>query len=391
MHGWSRLLGTKLPMKNTIKCPKCKAQIEVSEVLTHQIEEQVLSSLSAKHNKELEEVKELALQEAGREALNKFEAQLKALEKEKEAESARNKKLTEQIDDLLGEVRKLREKDEDREIEMKKILLAEEEKIRSETRRKVQEEYQLKDFEKDKKLTDALKQVEELKTKIQQGSQQTQGESLEIELETRLKGEFPEDTLSEVKKGQRGADIFHEVTDKLGRKCGIILWESKNAQWSDGWIGKLKEDQRQAKADLAVLVSVNLPDGIDSFTYKDGVWVCSWKHFVPLAWALRFNLVALHHERQSADGKDEKMKILYQYLTGTEFRHRVEGIIEAFSNMQDEVEREKRWFSVKWARQEKEIRKVIDHTHGMYGDLQGVIGKTLPEIDTLKLTDGEVV
>lgn len=376
-------------MTNTVKCPKCGAEIEVSEALKHQIEEQIIASLESKHKVDLENVRKQAEEDAGKKALDKFESQLTTLQKDKDNEKERNKKLTGQIDELLSEIRKLREKDEDREIEMKRKLMDEEEKIRLEVRKKAEEEHQLKDLEKDKKLTDALKQVEELKIKMQQGSEQTQGESLELELESNLKAEFPTDIISEVKKGQRGADIIHEVIDKLGRKCGVILWESKNAQWSDGWVEKLREDQRQAKADLAVLVSVNLPEGIESFSYRDGVWVVSWKHFIPLSWVLRFNLVSLYHERQSNEGKDEKMKILYQYLTGTEFKHRVEGIVEAFSNLQEELEKEKRYFNIKWARQEKEIRKVIDHTHGMYGDLQGVIGKSLPEIKILELESGE--
>lgn len=235
-----------------------------------------------------------------------------------------------------------------------------------------------------------MTQIETLRAKIQQGSQQAQGETLELEIESKLKSEFPADKITEVKKGQRGADVLQEVVDRLGRSCGLILWESKNAQWSNDWIEKLREDQRQAKADLAVLISVNLPKGIESFVYREGIWIVGWKHFIPLSWALRFNLVSLYHERQSSEGKDEKMKILYQYLTGTEFKHRVEGIVEAFSNLQEELEKEKRYFNIKWARQEKEIRKVIDHTHGMYGDLQGVIGKSLPEIKTLELPSGDV-
>jgi len=354
-------------MKNTIKCPYCHKEFEPSEALTHQIEEQVLASLEAKHKIDLEEVKRKAEEEA----------------------SVRNKKLISQIDELLGEVRKLREKDEDREIEMKKKLMEEEEKIKNEARQKVEDEHKLKDLEKDKKIQDVLKANEELTKKLEQGSQQSQGETLELELESKLRSEFPTDKILEVKKGQRGADISQEVVDKLGRSCGTILWESKNAEWSNGWISKLKEDQRQAKADLAVLVSVKLPEGVDSFAYKDGVWIVSWKHFIPLSWSLRFNLVSLYHERQSSEGKDEKMKILYQYLTGTEFKNRVEGIVDAFSNLQEELEKEKRYFNVKWARQEKEIRKVVDHTHGMYGDLQAVIGKSLPEIKSLELESGK--
>ncbi|MEK7526011.1 MAG: DUF2130 domain-containing protein [Patescibacteria group bacterium] len=376
-------------MKNTIKCKNCGSEIEISEALTHQIEEQLLASIESKHKLDLETVKKEAGESAAKSALAEFEQKLTSLQKEKEEERLRNKKLSVQIDELLTETRKLREKDEDREIEMKKKLLSEEEKIKQEVRRKTEEEHRLKDLEKDKKLTDTLKQIEDLKSKMQQGSQQSQGETLELELETKLRSEFPTDTVTEVKKGQRGADVIQTVIDKLGRSCGSIIWESKNAQWTDGWIAKLKEDQRQSKSDIAVLVSVNLPTGVETFSYKDGVWIASWKHFLPLALALRFNLVSIHHERQSAEGKDEKMKVLYNYLTGNEFKHRVEGIVEAFGNLQTELEREKRWFSVKWAKQEKEIRKVMDHTHGMYGDLQGVIGKSLPDINTLELEEGE--
>lgn len=376
-------------MAQTIKCKHCGHEIEVSEALTHQIEEQVLSTLDAKHKKELEDLKREIEETASKSASEEFGKKLELLQKEKEEEAERNKKLSLQVDELLSEIRALRRKDEERELEMKKRLWDEEEKIRAEASRKYEEEHRLKDLEKDKKIADLMKSLEEAQKKALQGSQQTQGESLELELEERLKAEFPMDIVTEVKKGVRGADLIQEVFDKLNRKCGTILWESKNAKWSEGWILKLKEDQRQAKADLAVLVSVDLPASIETFGYVNGVWVVSWKHFIPLALALRFNLVSLYHERQNQDGQDEKMQILYQYLTGTEFKHRVEAIVEAFASMQEELEREKRWFNTKWARQEKQIRKVIDHTHGMYGDLQGVIGKNLPEIKTLELPDGE--
>ncbi len=350
-------------MKNSIKCPHCGKDFELTEAFTHQVEEQLLATLTSKHQAELENAKRLAEEES----------------------SKRASTLTKQIEELLDEKRTLKAKAQEMEIEVKKKIMQAEEKIKEETRIKIQEEFHLQDIQKDKKLQDALRQVEDLKSKMQQGSQQTQGESLELELEQKLKAEFPVDIISEVKKGVRGADLIQQVVDKLGRITGTILWESKNAKWTDGWISKLKEDGRQAKADILVIASVNLP--ADKKSYKDGVWITSINNFLDLAWALRFSLISTYHERVSNEGKDEKMKVLYQYLTGTEFKNRVEGIIESFSNLQNELEKEKRYFNVKWARQEKEIRKVIDHTHGMYGDLQGVIGKSLPEIETLKLED----
>jgi len=376
-------------MKNTIKCPKCGEEIEIDKVLSHQIEEQVLASLESKHKVDLENVKKQAEEDAGKKVLKQFESQLLNLQKEKDEEKERNTKLTQQIDELLEEIRKLRRKDEEREVEMKKKILNEEEKIREETRKNVLEEHELKDKEKDQKLSDALKKVEELKTKMQQGSQQTQGEVMELEIEDILKREFPTDSIEEVKKGQRGGDTLQRVIDKKGKDCGTILWESKNAQWSNQWTEKLKEDQRQAKAHLAVLVVTDPPEGLETFMFKDGVWIVVRKMIVPLALALRFDLVRLNYEKLSSVGKNEKMEVLYQYMTSVEFTHRIEAIIEAFGGMQEEMEREKRWFQTKWARQEKQLRKVIDHTQGMYGDLQGVIGKSLPDIKALQLESGE--
>lgn len=366
-------------MKNTIRCPYCKREFEATDALKHKLEEEIKASELEKHQKELT----LAREETKKEVSKK-------INKDLEIEKERSKKLTSQIDELLGEIRKLRVRDEEREIEMKKKLIEEEEKIKEDQRKKSEEEHKLTDLQKDRKLTEALEQIENLKKKIQQGSQQSQGEVLEMEIEEKLKNTFPEDSITEVKKGQRGADVTQVVVDKLGRKCGTILWESKNAKWSQGWVNKLKEDQRQAKSDLAVLVSVDLPDDIKYYSRINGVWVCSWKLFLELAYSLRFNLISIHHEKQNQIGAGEKMQVLYEYLTGNEFKHRVEGIVESFTVMQEELEREKRWFNTKWARQEKEIRKVIDHTHGMYGDLQGVIGKGLPEIKSLKLEDGEI-
>jgi len=363
---------------NTITCPHCKHEIELSEALSHQMREEIVS-----------ETRSALLEEAQKKASAQFETQTKSLSAEIAEEKERNKSLTEKLDKLLEEMRALRRKDEEREIEMKQRLLNEEEKIRVEIRKKTEAEHELKDLEKNKKLSDALIQIEELKNKMQQGSQQTQGEVLELELERILKNEFPSDKIYEVKKGERGADTTHEIIDKLGRSCGVILWESKNAQWQQGWISKLKGDQRTAKSELAVLVTINKPEWLDSFTYREGVWVTSWQFVVPLAFALRFNLISLHHEKQTKEGKSGKMEVVYEYLIGTEFKHRVEAIVEAFSNLQAEMEREKRWFAAKWGRQEKEIRKVLDHTHGMYGDLQGIVGASLPELKSLSLESGE--
>jgi len=370
---------------NTIKCKYCGREIEISEALQHKIEEQVLAVERAKHRKELAETQKQSEKKAFERLQKDYALRFKNLEKEKDEERERNSKLLKQLEELSEEIRKLRRKDEERELEMKKRLADEEEKIRENTRKQAFEEHELKDREKDKKFSDALKQIEQLKAKIKRGSQQTQGEVMELEIEEVLRKEFPDDDIAEIKKGQRGADILQRVIDKKGRECGSILWELKNAQWHEGWLAKLREDQRQAKAQLGVLVANNPPEDIKTFTYRDGVWISNRKFVVALALALRFDLIHLHHEKLIGVGKNEKMEILYQYLTGTEFKHRIEAIVESFTNLQRDIEKEKRYFNVKWARQEKEVRKIVDNTHGMYGDLQAVTGRALQQIKSLEL------
>jgi hypothetical protein len=376
-------------MNNTIKCKHCGKEIEISEALQHKIEEQVLAIQKEKHQQELAKVKRQAEQEAVQKLQKDFETKIQNLEKEKEEEKERSKKFLKELSTLNEEMRKLRRRDEERELEMVKRLSEEEGVIRQEAKKKAFEEHELKDREREKQLADVRKANEELKRKLEQGSQQTQGEALELELEEVLKKAFPADKITEVKKGQRGADVIQEVLDKKGKSCGAILWESKNAKWSSGWITKLKEDQRWAKAHLAVLLVSNPPEGLRAFTYKSGIWITTRKMIIPLAQALRFDLIRLNYERLSNVGKNEKMEILYQYITSMEFKHRIEAIVEAFGGLQEEMEREKRYFQTKWARQDKQLRKIIDHTQGMYGDLEATVGKSLPGIKTLQIDSGE--
>lgn len=367
------------------KCKNCGSENEISEALKNQVTEQVLVAERTKHQIELEETRKAVAEKAQQKLKAEYESVVKELRESSTEERDRNRKLLLQLEDLSTEMRQLRRKDEERELEMKRKIADEEEKIRIEARKKVLDEQELKDKEKDKKLSDALKQIEEMKMKIQQGSQQTQGEVLELELEELLRKEFPLDTISEVKKGQRGADIMQEVVDRNGKNCGTILWESKNGKWTATWIDKLKDDQRSANAHIAVLVVTEPPEGLESFMYKDGIWVVTRTMATALALALRYNLVKLNFEKLAHTGKNEKMEVLYSYITSVDFRHRIEAIIDTFASMQEEIEREKRWFTTKWARQEKQLRRIVDNTHGLYGDLQGVVGKSLPEIEMLQV------
>ena len=252
------------------------------------------------------------------------------------------------------------------------------------------EEHRLKDMEKEKKISDMLKTIEELKRKGEQGSMQTQGEVLELDLEALLRSRFPTDEIEPVPKGIRGADILQRVHNRSGQLCGTIIWESKRTKaWSDGWIAKLKDDQREVKAEIAVIVSETLPSGVKAFTQMEGVWVADFTLAASLAEVLRSGLTQLALAKLSAVGRGEKMDVIYNYLSGPHFRQRVEGIVEAFKSMKEDLDQEKRAITRTWAKREKQIERVINNTAGMYGDIQGIIGASLPEIKILELDEGE--
>lgn len=257
--------------------------------------------------------------------------------------------------------------------------------VEAKARQRADEESRLKMAEKDKVIADAQRQVEEMKRKMEQGSQQLQGEVQELELEALLRAKFPRDTIEPVPKGQHGGDALHRVLGPLGQICGSILWESKRTKnWSDGWLSKLREDQRSAKAEIAILVSQVLPKGVESFDHIDGVWITHPRCAIPVAIALRHSLTELASARQSGEGQQTKMEMVYQYLTGPRFRHRIQAIVEKFGDMQEDLEKERKVMTKQWAKREEQIRGVIESTAGMYGDLQGIAGKTLLEIDGLQ-------
>ncbi|MGB9166902.1 MAG: DUF2130 domain-containing protein, partial [Rhodomicrobium sp.] len=218
----------------------------------------------------------------------------------------------------------------------------------------------------------------------EQGSQQLQGEVQELQLEALLRASFPHDTITPVPKGEFGGDAIQLVTTPFGQPCGKILWESKRTRnWSDGWLQKLRDDQRMAKADAAIIVSQALPKTIETFGQIDGIWVASPKCAVALAIAIRCLLIEVTAARKSGDGQQSKMEAMYQYLTGPRFRHRVEAIVEKFSEMQGDLEKERKAMQKAWAKREQQIRGVIDATAGMYGDMQGIAGRSLQEIEGL--------
>jgi len=367
-----------------IICPSCGKEIEISSALSKQMEEKIIANERLKHEKELNEVKKRAIDESTKKLREEFTTQLKDLSESANYKEERIKELLEKREELSQKMHDLKREKEDLKVDMLKQLASEEEKIRNEAQKKAEEEQHGKIAEKDKQLTDALKELEDMRRKLQQGSQQTQGEAFELEFENLLHLTFPNDKISPVGKGVRGADIVQEVWDSKGNYNGKILWELKNTKtWQDGWIEKLKADKRTINAQEAVIISEILPVAMTVAGYHNGIWVTNRTFVITLASTLRAKLIEVFYAKQSVQAKDGKMELMYTYLSGTEFKHRIEAIVEAFTNMQNEIEKEKRYFMNKWSRDEKNIRMVIDNTFGMHGDLKAIIGRTLPQIKGL--------
>ena len=258
--------------------------------------------------------------------------------------------------------------------------------VRTQAKREAEDGLKLKVAEKDQTITQMQHIIEDLKQKAAQGSQQLQGEVQELELENLLRAKFPFDQIEPVAKGEFGGDALQRVFSQTGQECGAILWESKRTKnWSDGWLIKLREDQRSAKAEVAVLVSQALPKGIETFDVQDGVWITTPRAALPVATMLRHTLLQVSMTRQIQLGQQTKTEMVYQYLTGPRFKQRVEAIVEAFSSMQEDLDKERKVITKQRAKREAQIENVMNATVGMHGDLQGIAGKSIQEIEGLDM------
>jgi len=404
-------------MADTIICPKCKYEIEVTEVLSSQLRDQIRKEYEADLRKKEQEFqakaedlrrREQAIEASkqtidaevqARLAKERVRVDQDALAKAREAVALDLKDRDSQLADaktrlqqaqqaeldLRTKTRELEEQKREFELTLARKLDEERQQIRDAAKKEATEERALKEAEKDKLVDDLRKQIGELQRKSEQGSQQAQGEVMELELEDLLRRHFPYDDIVPVPKGVHGGDVLQHVHDPGGCLCGTILWESKRTKaWSDGWLPKLRDDQRAAKAQLAVLASIEMPKGITTFASVDGVWVTTRPCLLGLASALRAGLIEVASAKRALDGRQGKMEILYHYLSGPECRHRVEGIVEAFATLRDDLEAEKRATQKLWAKREKQLERAVANTAGFYGDLSGIIGASLPQIEKLE-------
>jgi hypothetical protein len=347
-----------------------------------------------------EEVAEKLKQEQGKIAADEARKAKLALSNEIDQKDRENAELTELLKqreeklaeaqkaqaDLLSKQRALDDEKRELELTVEKRVQAGLDATRSQARKEAEEQLNLKVMEKEQTIVAMQKQIEELKRKSEQGSQQLQGEVQELAIEALLGAKFPRDTIEPVPKGEHGGDILQRVCGPVGQVCGTILWESKRTKnWSDGWLSKLRDDQRTAKADIAIIVSQALPNGVESFDLIDGVWVADPKTALPVAIMLRNSLIEISLARQASEGLQTKTEMVYQYLTGPRFKQRVEAIVEAFSSMQSDLDKERKAIMKQWAKREEQIERVMGATVGMYGDLQGIAGKSLQEIEGLEM------
>lgn len=408
--------------KSIINCPKCGEEIDVNDILYHQVDEQ----LKKQYNDELDKQKDKYEAQSSKlsEERKRFESDKKNQEEEvetqvkneiKQRELGLKKKIKMEIEEeqsdalntLRGELEEKsskikelnkttaefeklkREKDEledklkaESEKELNKKLLEEKEKIQKEEN----EKNELKFKELEKQLEDQKKLTEEMKRKQEQGSMQTQGEVQELGIEEWLANKFPLDTIQEIKKGERGADCLQIVHTRTRQNCGTIYYESKRTKsFQPTWIEKFKADIREKNANIGVLVTEVMPPDMDRLGLKDGIWICSFEEFKGLCAVLRDSIVHISSAIVAQENKGDKMGMLYDFLTSNEFRLQIEAIVEGFTQMKSDLESEQRSMRGIWKKREKQIEKVLLNTTDMYGSIKGIAGNAVQSVPLLEL------
>lgn len=358
-------------MNTPIKCNHCGKEIELSEAIRHQITETILNEERVKHKSEIERI----TKDVEEKTLLKIREDYEAKNKEKaaalEEEKKRNKELAESISNLMKQKKE------------------EEEKIRNDAAKEAADKVRLEKLEYEKRLSDMQKALEEAQRKGKQGSGQLQGEVLELDLESQLKSQFPQDEFLPIPKGIEGADIWQKVLNRNGKEVGSILWETKRTKnWDKKWLPKLREDTRRINASDCILITEVLPNDVKSFHRIDEVWVSRYEFGVQVARIVRYLLLRLDAAKSSASHEDEELRSIYQYITSDAFRHKIEAHDEAVRVMRDDLFSEIRLTQTRWKRRETQINRLDSSVSQLYGELRGII-PSLPEINTESLPPGD--
>lgn len=367
--------------QNSLKCPKCGESINVSDVLAKQVESRLQKEFEARQALRDKELEKSVVERVRKQT----EIELLELKQELDEKSEQ----VQELNRTKAEIQRLRrEKDElrdaialEKEVEFTQQLRTEKAKIQNQ----VKEEYTFKVLELQHQLEVQKGLAEEMKRKAEQGSVQLQGEVQELELEKVLGELYPHDEINEIKKGQRGADTIQTVRNSYGVECGKIYYESKRTKSFDrNWLRKLKEDNNSVKADVLVLVTETMPDGAEEYKFEDGVWICSFWQARSLSMVLRHGIMDVHSRFQIHQGKETKAEMLYNFLTGPEFKSQFEGILEGFKSIQDGYSKEKLQMARIWKEREKQLDRILMNAASFYGSVKGIAGAAISEVRMLE-------
>ncbi len=374
-------------MSTEVKCPNCGHQFELNESLKNEVEKELRGKMidwQKKKEEEFDKQKTVLVNDAIKKAGEETAAKLKSLEEDARIKTQQLQELQKKELDLLRDKNALEEKQKNLEVEIEKRFLEKRKEIEESAIKREQELFDLKTKEYKLQMEQQQKLIEELKRKSEQGSMQLQGESQEALLEEILKDNFPFDIIEEVGKGVEGADCIQLVRNNSGVVCGRIIYESKRTKaWSNSWIDKLKTDKRTSGSDVAILVSQVFPKDMDKFGEKDGVWVCNFSEVSSVSYLLRSGIIKVFETQKAQEGKGDKMKMLYDYLTGNEFRGQMEAIVEGFMAMKQSIMKERIQMEKLWKEREKQLEKVLLSTSGMYGSVKGIAGASVSDIPLL--------
>ena len=273
------------------------------------------------------------------------------------------------------------------EINIQRQIDAERDAIRKKTTEELVGQQRLKDKEKEQYIEALKKSLEDAQRKATQGSQQLQGEVQEIDMEETLKNAFPQDLIEPIAKGTLGADIRQTVKSPRGMVCGTILWESKRTKaWSDGWIDKLKQDQLNDKAHISAIATESLPDEAkNGMGNKDGIWICKPSLVIVLSSLLRKSILDVAKDRVVSQNKQSRAEELYGFITGHEFTHQVEAMIEVYGQMKEQITRERTAYEKSWKTREMQVDRLLTGVSGIYGSMQGIAGNAMKELKGAEL------
>jgi hypothetical protein len=397
-------------MSTTIKCPNCSYEFELNESLREDVKKELRDEMkewqrkkedafNAQLTEERKKIQQETEQTVRKNIASDFENKLRLLEQNNKDNEEKLKEARQQQVEFLKKEQELKNKEAELELSVQKKLQEEREKLSIEIRKLEEQritaketEFQLRLKEMEKQLDDQKKLAEEMRRKADQGSMQLQGEVQELALEEMLRSAFPFDMITEVGKGVRGADCIQTVRNNYGQECGQIIYESKRTtSFSNDWIEKLKTDMRNNGAEIAVIVTKAMPKDMDCFGIKDGVWICSFGEVKALAAVLRDGVIRVFNAAKNQENKGDKMHLLYDYLTSSEFAEQWKAIREGFLSMKMSIQKERDTMERLWKAREKQLEKVLLNAAHVRGSIEGIGGMNSVDLNLLEEGDDGTV